>query len=56
MTDCPIYDPVPSHPDPVVSAGSNMQPAGRNAGVSLPGTQMSVTQLRRAKLINLHYI
>ncbi|UKK52156.1 hypothetical protein L6472_06130 [Prevotella sp. E13-17] len=52
MMDCPIYDPAPLHPDPVVIEDSNMQPEGRNAGVNLPGTQMSVTQLRRAKLID----
>lgn len=52
----PVSDPDPDAPDPVDPDVNNLQsPDGNGAGQSLPGTQMSATQLRRAKLVEDQY-
>ena len=56
MTDRPVVDPDPRHPDPVDPDKSDMLPAGRSAGQSLSGTQASATQLRRGGLVRTRNI
>ena len=51
-----VEDPDPSDPDPVDPNVNNLKsPDGKGAGQSLPGTQASATQLRRAKLVEDQY-
>ena len=51
-----VTDPDPANPDPVDPKVNDMKsPDGKGAGQSLPGTQASATQLRRAKLIEDQY-
>ena len=51
-----VQEPDPAHPDKVNAETSNMDaPGGDKAGQSLPGTQASATQLRRAKLVEDQY-
>ncbi len=51
-----MKDPDPNHPDPVDPNVNNLKsPDGNGAGQTLPGTQASATQLRRAKLVEDQY-
>lgn len=51
-----VGDPDPDNPDPVNPETNNMKsPDGNGAGQTLPGTQASATQLRRAKLVEDQY-
>ena len=50
-----VVDPDPANPDPVEPGVSNMEPEGRDAGQSLPGTQGSATQMRRGDLVPEEY-
>ena len=51
-----MVDPDPANPDPVNPDTNDMKsPDGNGAGQTLPGTQASATQLRRAKLIEDQY-
>ena len=51
-----VGDPDPANPDPVNPETNNLKsPDGNGAGQSLPGTQASATQLRRAKLLEDQY-
>ena len=51
-----VGDPDPNAPDPVDPNVNNLKsPDGNGAGQSLPGTQASATQLRRAKLVEDQY-
>ena len=51
-----VGDPDPDAPDPVDPNVNNLKsPDGNGAGQSLPGTQASATQLRRAKLVEDQY-
>ena len=51
-----VADPDPDAPDPVNPNTNNLEsPDGKGAGQSLPGTQASATQLRRAKLVEDQY-
>lgn len=51
-----VDDPDPAAPDPVDPNANNMNsPDGKGAGQTLPGTQASATQLRRAKLVEDQY-
>ena len=51
-----VVDPDPANPDPVDPDVNNLKsPDGNGAGQSLPGTQASATQLRRAKLLEDQY-
>lgn len=51
-----VADPDPDAPDPVnPDVNDLMSPDGKGAGQSLPGTQASGTQLRRAKLVEDQY-
>lgn len=51
-----VVEPDPANPDPVNPDTNNMaSPDGNGAGQSLPGTQASATQLRRAKLVEDQY-
>ena len=51
-----VGDPDPAAPDPVDPNVNNLKsPDGNGAGQSLPGTQASATQLRRAKLVEDQY-
>lgn len=51
-----VVEPDPANPDPVNPETNNLNsPDGNGAGQSLPGTQASATQLRRAKLIEDQY-
>lgn len=51
-----VVEPDPANPDPVNPDTNNLKsPDGNGAGQSLPGTQASATQLRRAKLLEDQY-
>ena len=51
-----VTDPDPNNPDPVNPETNDLKsPDGNGAGQSLPGTQASATQLRRAKLVEDQY-
>ncbi len=51
-----VVEPDPANPDPVNPETNNLKsPDGKGAGQSLPGTQASATQLRRAKLLEDQY-
>lgn len=56
LADAAVVEPDPANPDPVNPDTNNMKsPDGNGAGQSLPGTQASATQLRRAKLVEDQY-
>jgi len=51
-----VVEPDPANPDPVDPDTNDLKsPDGNGAGQSLPGTQASATQLRRAKLLEDQY-
>lgn len=51
-----VVEPDPANPDPVNPENNDLKsPDGNGAGQTLPGTQASATQLRRAKLIEDQY-
>lgn len=51
-----VVEPDPANPDPVNPDTNDLKsPDGNGAGQSLPGTQASATQLRRAKLLEDQY-
>lgn len=56
LADAAMVDPDPANPDPVNPDTNDMKsPDGKGAGQTLPGTQASATQLRRAKLVEDQY-